>query len=282
MRLHREEQVPRLRSPLCVARRREQIGYIDGSAHRGGSLALTTVRLHMLAAQQPPLRMLRAGPASSIREAAVERAMNVFWSGGYFHGTSPRPCPRRRRCSRRLLPQLGDKHGLFLRALDRYIDDALTRLLDSELDLGKAPWPACGFVLPVMSIVPAAKAKARPPGGGDRHGAGDPPTLKSSSASGVSSGAGNTVLAEAYGARLGGGRTGGRRRPQDRGPPAGLLTKACVVGKTGSDRATSRPRSRPWSISSTAGRPGHDHSLLDARLFMDQSVVKEIPMLDCL
>lgn len=66
-------------------------------------------------------------------DAAVERAMGVFWSCGY-HGTSLPDLLEATSLSRgSLYAAFGDKHGLFLRALDRYIDHALARL-DSELD----------------------------------------------------------------------------------------------------------------------------------------------------
>ena len=59
--------------------------------------------------------------------------MGVFWSCGY-HGTSLPDLLEATNLSRgSLYAAFGDKHGLFLRALDRYIDDALARL-DSELD----------------------------------------------------------------------------------------------------------------------------------------------------
>lgn len=63
--------------------------------------------------------------------------MEVFWSYGY-HGTSLPDLLRATVLSRgSLYAAFGDKHGLFLRALDRYIDDALTRL-DIELDPRKS------------------------------------------------------------------------------------------------------------------------------------------------
>ena len=59
--------------------------------------------------------------------------MGVFWSCGY-HGTSLPDLLEATNLSRgSLYAAFGDKHGLFLRALDRYIDDALARL-DTELD----------------------------------------------------------------------------------------------------------------------------------------------------
>ncbi|WP_448034067.1 TetR/AcrR family transcriptional regulator [Bradyrhizobium liaoningense] len=66
-------------------------------------------------------------------EAAVERAMDVFWSRGY-HATALPDLLRATRLSRgSLYAAFGDKHSLFLRALDRYIADALARM-DVEFD----------------------------------------------------------------------------------------------------------------------------------------------------
>lgn len=59
--------------------------------------------------------------------------MGVFWSCGY-HGTSLPDLLEATNLSRgSLYAAFGDKHGLFLCALDRYIDDSLARL-DAELD----------------------------------------------------------------------------------------------------------------------------------------------------
>jgi TetR/AcrR family transcriptional repressor of nem operon len=71
-------------------------------------------------------------------EAAVERAMDVFWSHGY-HATALPDLLRATKLSRgSLYAAFGDKHSLFLRALDRYIANALTRL-DIELDPRREP-----------------------------------------------------------------------------------------------------------------------------------------------
>ena len=70
-------------------------------------------------------------------DAAVERAMAVFWSSGY-HGTSLPDLMSATKLSRgSLYAAFGDKHGLFLCALDRYIDEALARV-DIELDPHKS------------------------------------------------------------------------------------------------------------------------------------------------
>ena len=80
----------------------------------------------------------RGRPRSFDAEAAVERAMGVFWSRGY-HATALPDLLRATRLSRgSLYAAFGDKHSLFLRALDRYIADAVTRM-DIELDPRKEP-----------------------------------------------------------------------------------------------------------------------------------------------
>jgi TetR/AcrR family transcriptional repressor of nem operon len=83
-----------------------------------------------------PVRSPRGRPRSFDTEAAVERAMGVFWSRGY-HATALPDLLRATKLSRgSLYAAFGDKHSLFLRALDRYVADALTRM-DGELDHGK-------------------------------------------------------------------------------------------------------------------------------------------------
>ena len=81
---------------------------------------------------------LRGRPRSFDVDAAVERAMNVFWSRGY-HATALPDLLRATKLSRgSLYAAFGDKHTLFLRALDRYIADALTRM-DTEFASGREP-----------------------------------------------------------------------------------------------------------------------------------------------
>lgn len=83
-------------------------------------------------ARQTPMPLPRGRPRSFDTEAAVERAMNVFWSRGY-HGTALPDLLRATKLSRgSLYAAFGGKHALFLRALDRYIADALARI-DVEL-----------------------------------------------------------------------------------------------------------------------------------------------------
>src|SRR5271154_759188 len=89
-------------------------------------------------AHQTRIQLPRGRPRSFDTEAAVERAMGVFWSRGY-HGTALPDLLRATKLSRgSLYAAFGDKHSLFLRALDRYIADALTRM-DIELDPSREP-----------------------------------------------------------------------------------------------------------------------------------------------
>src|ERR1700723_3913604 len=80
----------------------------------------------------------RGRPRSFDTEAAVERAMGVFWSRGY-HGTALPDLLRATKLSRgSLYAPFGGKPALSLRALDRYIADALARI-DVELGPRHAP-----------------------------------------------------------------------------------------------------------------------------------------------
>jgi TetR/AcrR family transcriptional repressor of nem operon len=87
---------------------------------------------------QTPVQLPRGRPRSFDTEAAVERAMGVFWSRGY-HATALPDLLRATKLSRgSLYAAFGDKHSLFLRALDRYVANALTRM-DIELDPRREP-----------------------------------------------------------------------------------------------------------------------------------------------
>jgi len=84
----------------------------------------------------------RGRPRSFDTEAAVGRAMDVFWSRGY-HATALPDLLRATKLSRgSLYAAFGDKHSLFLRALDRYIADALTRM---EFELAPSREPVDGL-----------------------------------------------------------------------------------------------------------------------------------------
>jgi len=88
--------------------------------------------------QRTSLRPPRGRPRSFDTEAAVDRAMDVFWSRGY-HGTALPDLLRATKLSRgSLYAAFGGKHALFLRALDRYIANAYARM-DVELDPRRAP-----------------------------------------------------------------------------------------------------------------------------------------------
>jgi TetR/AcrR family transcriptional regulator, transcriptional repressor for nem operon len=88
-------------------------------------------------ARQTSQRLPRGRPREFDTDAAIERAMGVFWSSGY-HGTSLPDLLEATNLSRgSLYAAFGDKHGLFLHALDRYIDESLTRL-DADLDPRKS------------------------------------------------------------------------------------------------------------------------------------------------
>jgi TetR/AcrR family transcriptional regulator, transcriptional repressor for nem operon len=80
----------------------------------------------------------RGRPRSFDADVAVERAMGVFWSRGYGATALPDLLRATRLSRGSLYAAFGDKHGLFLLALDRYISDALKRM-DVELDPRRPP-----------------------------------------------------------------------------------------------------------------------------------------------
>lgn len=88
--------------------------------------------------RQTAARAPRGRPRNFDMDIAVERAMAVFWSRGY-HATALPDLLHATKLSRgSLYAAFGDKHALFLLALDRYIADALARM-DSELAAGREP-----------------------------------------------------------------------------------------------------------------------------------------------
>ncbi len=90
----------------------------------------------------PALPLPRGRPRSFDTEAAVERAMGVFWSRGY-NATALPDLLRATKLSRgSLYAAFGDKHALFLRALDRYIADALARM---DVEFGPRCAPVDGL-----------------------------------------------------------------------------------------------------------------------------------------
>ena len=92
----------------------------------------------MSMSRQTSVQLPRGRPRSFDTEAAVERAMGVFWSRGY-HATALPDLLRATKLSRgSLYAAFGDKHSLFLRALDRYVANAVTRM-DIELAAHRDP-----------------------------------------------------------------------------------------------------------------------------------------------
>lgn len=78
-------------------------------------------------------RSARGRPRQFDHDDVVGSAMEAFWSNGY-NGTSLPALLEATKMSRgSLYAAFGDKHGLFLLALDRYIADSLARV-DRELD----------------------------------------------------------------------------------------------------------------------------------------------------
>lgn len=80
----------------------------------------------------------RGRPREFDVDAAIEKAMHVFWSMGY-QGTSLPDLLEATSLSRgSLYAAFGDKHGVFLHALDRYIDQSIARL-DNQLSVTQDP-----------------------------------------------------------------------------------------------------------------------------------------------
>lgn len=76
---------------------------------------------------------MRGRPREFDTDEAIESAMGVFWSSGYNATSLPELLEATNLSRGSLYAAFGDKHGLFLRALDRYIADSLT-CLDAELE----------------------------------------------------------------------------------------------------------------------------------------------------
>jgi TetR/AcrR family transcriptional repressor of nem operon len=76
---------------------------------------------------------MRGRPREFDTDAAIESAMDVFWSSGYYATSLPELLEATNLSRGSVYAAFGDKRGLFLRALDRYIAEALTRL-DTALD----------------------------------------------------------------------------------------------------------------------------------------------------
>jgi TetR/AcrR family transcriptional repressor of nem operon len=112
---------------------------------RGGLCHLhfkTDRSIYAAMARQTAVQLPRGRPRGFDTEAVVERAMGVFWSRGY-HGTALPDLLRATKLSRgSLYAAFGDKHSLFLRALDRYIADAVRRM---EFELAPPREPVDGL-----------------------------------------------------------------------------------------------------------------------------------------
>lgn len=84
------------------------------------------------------MQSLRGRPRGFDTEAAVERAMGVFWSRGYRGAALPDLLRATKLSRGSLYAAFGGKRALFLLALDRYIADAFARI-DVELDPRQGP-----------------------------------------------------------------------------------------------------------------------------------------------
>ena len=97
--------------------------------------------------------------------------MGVFWSRGY-HATALPDLLRATKLSRgSLYAAFGDKHSLFLRALDRYIADALTRM---DIELHREPVDGLRTYLAGYVDRTSGANGRRMPAGGHSHGTGWP------------------------------------------------------------------------------------------------------------
>jgi TetR/AcrR family transcriptional regulator, transcriptional repressor for nem operon len=79
----------------------------------------------------------RGRPRGFDTNVAIVRAMNVFWSRGYNATALPDLLEATKLSRGSLYAAFGDKHSLFLSALDRYIADALARM-DGEFGTADA------------------------------------------------------------------------------------------------------------------------------------------------
>jgi len=76
---------------------------------------------------------LRGRPREYEEAEVIERAMQVFWTEGYSATSLPTLLAATKISRSSLYAGFGDKHGIFLRALDLYIQQALVRL-DEDLN----------------------------------------------------------------------------------------------------------------------------------------------------
>ncbi len=100
--------------------------------------------------------------------------MGVFWSRGY-HATALPDLLRATKLSRgSLYAAFGDKHSLFLRALDRYVADALARM---DVELAAHGEPVDGlraYLAGYIDRTSGASGRRGLPAGGHGHGTGGP------------------------------------------------------------------------------------------------------------
>jgi TetR/AcrR family transcriptional repressor of nem operon len=80
----------------------------------------------------------RGRPREFDLDRAIEQAMQIFWTRGYQATSLPDLMDATRLSRGSLYAAFGDKHGLFLLALDRYIVQALKRLHDELASSDKA------------------------------------------------------------------------------------------------------------------------------------------------
>ncbi len=86
---------------------------------------------HMTVLKRPQ----RGRPREFDQDLAIENAMNAFWTLGYHNASLPDLLEATKLSRGSLYAAFGDKHGLFLLALDRYVTRSLERL-ETELQSG--------------------------------------------------------------------------------------------------------------------------------------------------
>lgn len=76
---------------------------------------------------------IRGRPREFDPQHVTRRAMEVFWTHGYHATSLPHLLDATHLSRSSLYAAYGDKHGLFLSALDQFIEDSLLRI-DTDLD----------------------------------------------------------------------------------------------------------------------------------------------------
>jgi TetR/AcrR family transcriptional repressor of nem operon len=82
------------------------------------------------------LSPIRGRPREFDPKHVVRRAMEVFWSNGYDATSLPDLIDATRLSRSSLYGAFGDKHGLFLAALDQFTEDSFARI-DGELNAAR-------------------------------------------------------------------------------------------------------------------------------------------------